>query len=152
MIPLRLTEALHARTNPKPGAAIQNRRRKGGRGRARSRAGEEEKGEGALLDWSGLQAWQVMHSANWWIATAGVAAIGGARAGPVAEARSRERGGGVKWRPREDRQERSEPSRFVCKWVVFQPHRRPTPAMAAARAHFFFHSNKQGKNFYDGLP
>jgi hypothetical protein len=26
----------------------------------------------ALLEWSGLHAWQVMHSANWWIACAAI--------------------------------------------------------------------------------
>ena len=61
----------------KPAAAIQNRQ-----GRARMKEQDLERGERrgrALLDWSGLQAWQVMHSANWWIATAAVAAIGDAR-------------------------------------------------------------------------
>lgn len=165
-----MTEALHARAETlgtrscTPDVLIRSHRRRlrieNGRAPAEERDLERErrrgKGRGALLDWSGLQAWQVMHSANWWIATAAVAAIGGRGAGPAARRgrgcgrgrQGRNGRGGVEWRPREGRDAR--PS----EWGVANKERRRThgPRSPSGQpAHpsngpLLFHS-QQGKTF-----
>nr|CAB3448340.1 unnamed protein product [Digitaria exilis] len=162
MIPLRLIEALHAQ-------ALRFRI-EDGRVAAEERDLERERRRGG-----GGVTGLVMHSANWWIATAAVAAIGDARAGPAAEARARARsrqggtkskwssplvsrregdGGGVEWRPREDRQT-GEERRGEGGPSLLTRFPAPTggpPQQWQRRGPTFSFTFLQGKNFYDGLP